>query len=258
MNTFKTVICSAALIISTNASAGLVNVWGETRDFDLNIINNFYNGLSGHSSVRIGGTLDANDLTGVDLLWATQPADAYTGAELNSMASYLSTGGRIAFMGEHGSYTPAENDRINTALTFLGAEMQIQNSIVDGGFHMATRVNGQILNHSLTAGVNRYEYAAFAPLVSLSGDAQALMLGSDLSSVMMAFDNVGAGSVFLITDQNVWDRVANTGNNDNAIMFENLLSASTVPTPVAAPGALALLGLGLVGLGLTRRKSVSA
>lgn len=258
MNTkirIKMAITALIFAFSTTASAGIVNVWGER--FSLGVIDSFYDGLAGHSSSIITGDLDTNDLSSTDLLWAVQPANAYTNAELNSMATYLSNGGRIAFMGEHGSFAPNENNRINTALAFLGSSMSIQNTVEDGGRRLATRAGGQILNHSLTTGVNTYDYAAYAPLINVAGTAQQLMLGSNLSSVMMAFDNLGAGSIFLITDQNVWDNVNNTANNDNAIMFENLLVARTRPPipSVPEPESIALLGLGLLSLRFLRRKA---
>jgi hypothetical protein len=235
----------ASFCLCSNAGAATVGVWGDR--YDLNNINNFYNTLAGHDSHIITGSLD---LTGVNLLWAVQPADSYTAEEITIMHNFLNTGGRIAFMGEHGGYAPDENNRITAALAQLGSHMSIVNLAPDGGFHDATVANGQILSHPLTEGVNTYNYACFAPL-TLGAGSTALMLGSNLSDVMMGYENVGPGSIFLITDQNVWDNVY-LSSNDNKRMFENLLVGNTQAVPV--PAALWLLGSGLFGLIGLRKK----
>lgn len=257
----KKVALGAALFAGATSSAfaGVVTIWGETP-FGLShaAMNNFYNGLDGHSSSIAGGTLDNVNLTGTDLLWATQPSDDYSAAELSAMSTFLLGGGRIAFMGEHGTIAPNENNRINAALAFLGADITINNVILDSGFRTASVGNGQILNHALTENVDTYEYAAFAPL-SISGTAEALMLGQDSfggeDSVMMAYQNIGPGSIFLITDQNVWDNDPLWGDFDNEIMFENLLEGDTGAPPVdppvpgvPEPATALLFGLGLAGL----------
>ncbi|MGJ5817908.1 PEP-CTERM sorting domain-containing protein [Paludibaculum fermentans] len=235
------------------AQGAVVKIWGDL--YDLNTLNNFYSSIPGTTSTIASGTLDTVDLAGVKLLWAVQPADDYTPAELAKMASFLSSGGRIAFMGEHGQYMPDQNNRINAALTALGATIQINNTMIDTGFHDATVAGGQILANPLTAGVNLYNYACFATLLP-TGTAQSLMLGTDLTNVMMAYQNVGPGSVFLITDQNVWDNVGLTASNDNHQMFENLLLGDT-GAPVSGvpePTTFALLGCGLVSLVVMARR----
>lgn len=254
------------LFASSAYAATDVVVYGEDLGATKGRIDHFYDNLAGHSSnlVASGVQLNTVNLTGIKLLWATQPADSYTAAELNTMSSFLAGGGRIAFMGEHGSFAPNENNRINAALSFLGASISINNVIHDSGFRTASVGDGQILAHALTTGVNTYQYAAYAPL-TISGSAQALMIGENQPSVMMAYQNIGPGSIFLITDQNVWDNEpSNWGNTfDNGRMFENLLSGTTgapPPPPIPEPEtyALMLAGLGLLGFVARRRKQQAA
>jgi len=242
------------LCVSQASAASDVKVWGAR--FDLNIIDNFYDNLVGHNSDVISDITLPNALAGTKLLWSVQPANTYTASELTAMSAFLSGGGRIAFMGEHGFYAPAEDNRITAAIASLGGHISINLDAPDGGFHDATRVNGQILTHSLTTGVDTYNYACFASL-NISGAAQALMVGTDHSQIMMAYENVGAGSIFLITDQNVWDNVSQVGSNDNHRMFENLLEGNTnnnnaVPEPATV--VLLGLGLGLVGFTVKRKR----
>jgi hypothetical protein len=246
-------------LVAASAYAGSVTVWGEALpDFNQSYISSFYTSI-GHTAVLATGQLDTVNLAGVNLLWATQPADAYTVGELSAMQTFLNGGGRIAFVGEHGTFAPQENNRINAAVSFLGGHIAIQNLSPDAGFRTASVADGQILASPLTAGVNTYQYACFAPLV-LSGGAHALMRGEDNpAQIMMAYEVIGNGSIFLITDQNVWDNEpTNWDGFDNATMFANLLTATVPGLPpiggaVPEPSAYGMIGTcALVGLALRR------
>ncbi len=258
--TLKSILTAAALTVAsfTAAQAGTVAVFGEQLSgFSKTTVNNFYNGLAGHSSSLIS-SITGGELAGVDLLWATQPSDSYSAAEVAAMSSFLSGGGRIAFMGEHGTFGASQNTRINAALSSLGSTMSINNLLVDRNRREATVADGQILSHPLLNGVNTYDYAAFAPL-TMGANGIALMVGEDnASDIMMGFENVGAGSIFLITDQNVWDNGNNPFDNDNAILFENLLDRDTQnpnnPNTIPLPAAGWMLLAGLGGLTAMRRR----
>ncbi len=232
-------------------AASLVGVFGNSCarcSFSLSTINNFYNsGLTVNgqpvSSSILTGTLSTNNLANLNLLWMVQPANSYTANEIQSLSTFLLGGGRIAFMGEHGEIASSQNNRITAAITSLGGNISINNTLVEGGFRDVSRSNGQILENPLTEGVNTYNYAAFAPL-NISGSAIALMIGQETpSNIMMAYQNIGAGSIFAITDQNVWDNVSMTSTNDNARLFTNLIGANTgastsVPEPFTIVGTL--------------------
>lgn len=252
-------IALSAMVHSPASVAADVVVWGESPfGVDLSAIAQFYDAFPTHTGVVATGQLNTISLAGIELLWAVQPSDSYTAAELATMSSFLAGGGRIAFMGEHGTIAPNQNNRISAALAALGSTISIQNTVVDAGFRSASVADGQILAHPLTTGVNTYRYAAFAPLL-VSGTAEVLMRGEENPlNIMMAYQNIGAGSVFLITDQNVWDNVGSWGSFDNARMFENLLIGDTgappSPNQVPAPSALASIGLGLLGMALLRRR----
>jgi hypothetical protein len=235
------------------ANAGTVAVFGSSPfGFDLSEISNFY--ISNGNTASVIGTLDSTTLAGVNLLWAFQ-RPSYTAGEITAMQTFLASGGRITFVGEHGGETlfaDIENNAINSALGSLGSTMSIIDDIRDSFFHNALRSSGQILNQPLTTGVNTFNYAAFAPL-NVGAHGAPLILGTDFVSVMMSYETVGNGTIFLVADQNGWDNIAEA--NDNDVMFLNFLNAPVPPSSgVPEPSTFVIVASGLAFV-LFKKKS---
>lgn len=253
----KGAIATLAFTLAGTASAGTVLV--KSDQFPATSVNNFYNSYGGNHSTITTQAVSSINFAGVDLFWSIQPRNGYSAADLLAMSNYLAGGGRIAFMGEHGAFTPTQNNNINTALMALGATMVIRNTVLDGGYQTASKANGQIFDTPIMAGVNSLEYAAFAP-ITLWGSAQALVEGKDLSSVLMAYQGIGAGGIFVVTDQNIWDNSATLwANHDNETLLSRMVSGQvTAPVPEPATWAMMIAGFGAVGYALRRRRKRAA
>jgi hypothetical protein len=197
-------------------------------------IGGFYSGLyggPGSTAAYISGELTADKLVGGRLLWVI-PAHNFTPSEISVMASFLNSGGRIGFLGGWYGFFTARDDSINAAIASLGGHISINTNYVDNGYpHYVYRSNDQILSDPLTNTVNLFVYGIFSPL-SLSGSAKALVLGQDGSSVLLAYEIIGAGTVFVMSSQSAWDLDYAAAGTDNRALFINMLYADTGASPL--------------------------
>lgn len=249
------VIATFAFTLAGVANAGTVVVKSDL--FSAATVNDFYNAYGGNRSTITTQAVSSIDFKGVDLFWSIQPSNGYSAADLLAMSNYLAGGGRIAFLGENGGTAAKQNANINAALTALGATMLIGSGTVDSGTQTASKVSGQIKDMSLTAGVKNFQYGAFAPIF-LWDSAQAIVQGKNLSSALMAYQGIGGGGIFVVTDQNIWDGSRTLwSNHDNEMLLGRMAAAQvTAPVPESATWAMMIAGFGAIGYVLRRRRAM--
>lgn len=125
----------------------------EAADTD---IDTFYDGLVGVTSNLFNSPITPAILNGVDLLFVVVPNADFTNEELTTLSAFVSGGGSIFFLGENNNADfTASNNAINSALTALGAGIQIVPDSFDFGFNEST-----VAADVFTTGVTSIRYAA--------------------------------------------------------------------------------------------------
>lgn len=145
-----------------------------------------------------------------------------SGGELTAITDYYNGGGSLFLYGDGNSGFAVFNQAINAILSAVGSSMSLSttDNFDDGFFTVLTDFVG---SGTYAAGVNSWT-TAFASTINL-GSGQAVISG-----------------------------IADTGEFGTAIGLEG--DATTPPTNVPAPSTFVLFGLGLAGLGWSRRKRV--
>src|SRR5688572_21876151 len=137
----------------------------------INTINNYYNGLSGVSSITLSGSITNAALSGADLFISVLPGTDFSSEELIELSSFE---GDILFIGDNAIFVPA-NTRINAPLSGLGSSMSLLSTTLDQGAHIAT--GSQFADDPYTLGVASLRY--FGPGQISIGDGKALLFGTE-------------------------------------------------------------------------------
>ena len=127
----------------------------------------------------------------VIIMWL--PTVSFTPAEINALKSFASQGGRIVYVGEHGSfYSQAGFSVENSLLSNLGSGISVTPDFIDCGRQVASAT--QIRTHQITNGLTTLDYACASKL-TLSGGAIGLLYDKGNTIPLIAVGSINTTPV---------------------------------------------------------------
>lgn len=137
-------------------------------------------GLSIQQIWSSSGSL-VNIPTNVRVIFLWMPNVYYTWQEINALKAFAQEGGRIVFIGEHGSYYSGFHVE-NRFFSDMGSQMTVQGAFLDCGFN--TLPADRILPGQVTEGMTQYRMACSSRLYPGPNDV-ALILSRQLPDAVI-------------------------------------------------------------------------
>jgi hypothetical protein len=203
-------------------------------------------GSKGQTTGTLSHGFSAASLAGTSLVIANM-SNGYSSGELAALNSYVVGGGRLVISSEGGGFPFAINSA-NAVYGALGSSVVNDFGGFDGNFHNTTNIAAS----PFTNGVASINYAYSS---GLSGGTP-LVFGVS-NQTLVAFQQIGSGYVFGVTDSNLSTNILETGN-DNGQLFLNFENASISAVPEPSTWAMMILGFASVAFIACRRKTRAA
>jgi hypothetical protein len=205
--------------------------------------------------VSVGGGCLYSSVSSYNAIWVSNSGGAALGANSGVLSSYLTSGGKVVFLGES-STDGAQYGTWDTAI------MGIVGGAVASNVSTATFVN-PVVTETLTTGLaaltgtSRPRFASYGTLNASTGSPDILF---DVATAGVY--TVGGGQALVILDSSwmtngspgIPTRTGNIALLNNVSAWLNESQANAAPEPAT----LALLGAGMVGLFAARRRKRKA